>query len=71
MSPDMLDLMTKSVQAFADGAIVGYSNKENINSNPYDGFIGHNWEQGFKHGMDKYFLECHKDVTPIMEALNK
>lgn len=69
MNDSMLDLMTKSIQAFADGAIVGYLNKENIYSNPYDGFIGHNWEQGFKHGMEKFFLACHKDVKPIMELM--
>lgn len=67
MSPDMLDLMTKSVQAFADGAIVGYLNKETIDSNPYDGFIGHNWEQGFKHGSDKYLLEAYSDVKTWVE----
>jgi hypothetical protein len=69
MNPNMTDFITECMEAFADGAIVGYSSIDNIESNPYDGFLSHSWERGFKHGMEKYFLWCHSDVKPIMETL--
>jgi hypothetical protein len=53
MDKEMLDFMARTVQAFADGAIAGYLDKENIESNPYDGFLRYSWEDGFKYGTKK------------------